>query len=152
MKIMASSTSNEEELLSDKLEKVADEYNGDAWDEERQALLQVLQNNDCREVIARCVDGDVLTDAFVFSAALNHPDILRAFLDQGISVDGKNQYCNTALIASNDGSREIVKLLLDHNADIHLRNNDGKTALDLAQTEEIKEMIQNHVNTSYVLK
>jgi len=33
-----------------------------------------------------------------------------------------------------------------------LKNNQGKTALDMAKTEEIKEMIQNHINTSYVLK
>jgi len=56
------------------------------------------------------------------------------------------------MFASSCGYKEIVQLLLDHNADINLKTYNGKTALDLAQTKEIKEMIENHVNTSYVLK
>ena len=56
------------------------------------------------------------------------------------------------MCASQYGHKEIVQLLLDFNADIDLKDNKGKTAFDLAETEEIREMIQNHVNTSYVLK
>ena len=47
---MESSTLNEEELLSDKLEKAAEKYydfNGNEVN--RQNLLDILQNNDCRE-------------------------------------------------------------------------------------------------------
>ena len=115
--------------------------------------MQFLQSNDCREIIAKCVDGDNLSTAFVHAGANNHLDILQAFLDQGIYVDIKNRICYTALMyVSMRGHKEIVQLLLNHNADIDLKNKDGKTALDYAQTEKIKEMIQNHVNTSYILK
>jgi ankyrin repeat protein len=68
----------------------------------------------------------------------------------------KGQYTNdgsTALMfSSNLGHKEVVELLLNHGVDIDLKSKHGKTALDLANGEEIKEMFQNHVNTSYVLK
>ena len=162
------------------------EYNRTESQETRQNLSLVLRNNDRFEIIAKCVDGDKISSAFVFAGDENHVEILQAFLDHGINVDVKDQISNTALIeASAYGHEEsvrlllnhnanpdiqnksgwtalmhacwyenngIVQLLLDHNADIDLKNSKGKTALDLAQTEQIKEMIQNHVNTSYVLK
>ena len=56
------------------------------------------------------------------------------------------------MLASQLGRKENVQLLLDHNADVTLRDKAGKTALHYAKTQEIKEMIQNHVNTSYTLK
>ena len=56
------------------------------------------------------------------------------------------------MYASKNGHKEIVQLLLDHNADISFKNCEGKTAVDLASSDEIKEMIRNYVNTSYVLK
>ena len=186
---MESSTFNEGELLDDKLEKVAVGYCDILFGEEEQcqALLQVLQNNDCRKIISKCVDGCQLSNAFVWAGYHNHFDILQTFLDQGMNVDIKNEFENTALIvastrdheesfrllshhsanvdiqgyngwtalmyASINRDKEIVELLLDHNPDIDLkRYHDLKTAFDLASSEEIKEMIRNHVNTSYVLK
>ena len=186
MEIMESAL-NEEELLNDKLRNVATAYFYNPYnEEERQALILFLQNNDCRELIAKCVDGDTISESFVCAVSDNHVDILQAFFDQGMNVDIKNFRGNTALIgaiangceesarllldlnancdlqdengdtalisASNFGHKELVQLLLNHGADIDLKNNDGDTALDLAISEEIEEMIQNHVNTSYVLK
>ena len=217
---MESSTLNIEELLSDKLEKGAVEYCENLTEEKRQNLLQVLQNNDCHELIENCVDGDHLSKAFVLAGENAHTEIIQIFLDQRMNIDVKDQFGNTALMKAssngheelvrlllikgaipdiqsnsggwtaliwasiqghketvqllllqnanpdlqgNDGCTalmcasewneiEIVQLLLNHGADINLKNKDGKNALDLAKTEEIKEMIQNHVNTSYILK
>ena len=56
------------------------------------------------------------------------------------------------MCASQYGHKEIVQLLLNRGANIDLKNEDGQTALDYAKTDEIKEMIQNHINTSYILK
>ncbi len=56
------------------------------------------------------------------------------------------------MIASQYGCEEIVEMLLDHNADTGLKDIDGKTALDLSIKKEIKEVLRNHVNTSYLLK
>jgi len=151
---MESTSVNEEELLSDKLQKVGLEYSQNPFkDENRQNLLRILQSNDCRELIAKCVDGDNLSNSFVKAAYGNHVEILQSFLDNGINIDIQNRTGWTALMsASYCGYKEIVQLLLHNNGDIDLRNNAGETALDLAQTNDIKEMFQNHVNTSYVLK
>jgi len=180
----SSLTLNKEELLCDQLEKTALEYCQTLKETNRQNLLQVLQNNDCHKVVAKCVDGENISNAFVCAGYKNHLDILGAFLDRGMNVDIKNQYGDTALIqatrneesvrlllnqsgnvdiqgdsgrtalmrASYYSCKEIVQLLLDHNADIDLKSNEGKTAFDFARSQEIKEMIRNHVNTSYVLK
>jgi len=169
-----------------KLEQAADEYSRKFWEDETQEkLLQVLQNNDCRKLVSKCVANDNLANAFVCSSRQNHIEILQSFLNKGISVDVKNRDDDTALIrasttghkgsvqllldhnantdlqnyygftalmcASRYDHKEVVQLLLDHNVDTDLKTINGNTALDLA-TEEIKEMIQNHVNTSYVLK
>ena len=186
MEIMESSTLNEEELLGVKLRKFSEEYFVNPSHDNRENLLQLLQNNNCREVIVKCVDGDDMSNAFVCAGWQNHPDIFRAFLNQGMNVDIKNAEGNTALIeACDDGHEEIVRLLLNHNAnpdvsnncettalmrasynghqeivqllltcnaDKDLKNQFGKVALGIARTKEIKEMIHNHVNTSYVLK
>ena len=37
---------------------------------------------------------------------------------------------------------EMVKLLIEIGADVNIKNNDGKTVLDLAQTKEIKEILK----------
>ena len=184
---MEPSTLNEAELLFDELERVAEEYCKNAQAEKnRQALVKFLQNNDCREMIAKCVDGDSFSSAFVGACSRNHPDIFQAFLDQGMNADIMDHNGSTALIeastnvreesvqlllnhnsrpnvqnrsgwtalmwASCFGSKNIVQLLLNYGADIDLKNKEGYTALDFARTQEIKDMIQNHVNTSYVLK
>ena len=56
------------------------------------------------------------------------------------AVDKEN---NTALIlASKFGYSEIVKILIENGADINIKNNDGKTALDYAEENDYKNIIQ----------
>jgi len=150
----SSASLNEEELLSDQLEKAVVDYNKFlSGQEKRQNLLQVLQSNDFLKIITKSVGGNNFANSFVFASCWNHPDILQAFLNQGINIDVKDRNGWTALIsASQHGHKQIVQLLLNHNADTDLKNNHGDAALDVTDDEDIKEMIQNHVNTSYVLK
>jgi len=184
VEIMESLKANE---LSEKLEKALDEYDKTPGSKvKRQALLEFLKINDCRELISKSVDGDKVSNAFTLAGMKNHPDILQAFLDRGMNIDNKNEHGSTALmfgsrdcrvevvemllnrnanpdiqenngwtallIASEFGRKEIVQLLLDHGADIDLKSNFGFSAHRLAKTKKIKKMIENHVNTSYVLK
>ena len=173
--------------LSEKLEKALDEYDKTPGSKvKRQALLEFLKINDCRELISKSVDGDKVSNAFTLAGMKNHPDILQAFLDRGMNIDNKNEHGNTALmfasidcrvelvkllldqnanpdiqdnngwtallIASQVGHTKIVQLLLDHGADIDLKSNFNFSAHSLAATKKIKKMIENHVNTSYILK
>ena len=169
------------------LENIATEYIHNPYNEQKQQnLLQVLRNNDYREVIANAINNSYLLIAFVRAGQRNDFNILQALLNLGMNVDVKNEYGRTALTlacmngfehlarlllsyhanpnvqnndswtalmwASSYGFKDIVQLLLDHDADVTLRDNDGRTASDLSENKEIQEMIQNHVNTSYVLK
>ena len=44
-------------------------------------------------------------------------------------------------------------LLLNYGANIDLKDDSGKTAVKLAATQELKDVIQNHMDgSSYVLK
>ena len=56
------------------------------------------------------------------------------------AVDKEN---NTALIlASKFGYHEIVKIFIENGADINIKNNDGKTALDYAEENDYKSIIE----------
>lgn len=58
-------------------------------------------------------------------------------------INSKDKYCETALMrASWRGYSEIVKYLVEKRADINIKNNNGKTALDLADSKEIKEVLR----------
>ena len=56
------------------------------------------------------------------------------------AVDKEN---NTALIlASKFGYSEIAKILIENGADVNAKNNDGKTALDYAEENDYKNIIE----------
>ena len=105
---MELSTLNEEELLFDKLEKAAGEYyDENGCEDKREALQQILQNNDFRGMIEKSVCEDSLsTYAFTYAGAWNHTDILQLFIDHGMNIDIKNQFGDTALINASLNGRE----------------------------------------------
>lgn len=73
----------------------------------------------------------------------NDAELAEALLEQGVSINARNENGDTALIMAVDLSirnrpsswtdrqknKAIVKLLLQNNADINLQNNEGETAL-----------------------
>ena len=44
--------------------------------------------------------------------------------------------------ATISGNYETVKLLIENEADINIKNNDGKTALDFAEENDYKNIIE----------
>ena len=52
-----------------------------------------------------------------------------------------NRYNLIEAVKNNDINK-INSILKSGKADINIKNNDGKTALDLADTEEIKEVLR----------
>jgi len=131
-------------LLYVELKKAVEEFcQTRGSDANRQKLLQVLQNNECREVIAKCVDGDIFSNAFVWAGYRNHVDILDAFLYHGMNVDIKNCDGWNALIwASLNGLEESVRYLLAQNANVDIQDKYGRTALMYASRHGHKEIIQ----------
>ena len=141
---MESSTLNEEKLLFSELEKAVVEYRVSCFDEvKRQNLLDVLQNNDCRELVAKCVDGDVLSNAFVWACVCDHAEILKAFLNYGMNADIKDNCDDTALIqVCIFGHEEAARLLLSHNSNVDQQTKNSWTALMCASQEGFKEIVQ----------
>ncbi len=70
-------------------------------------------------------------------------------LDQGIDVNEvDSETGNTALIMAGElgGLKEVVALLLKNGADVNLKDNLGRTALDLTADDEIVEMLSKAMN------
>ena len=64
-------------------------------------------------------------------------------VEKGADINAQEDIGRTALMnASYNRHLKIVKFLIENGADVNIKNNDGKTALDLAKTEEIKEVLR----------
>ena len=83
-------------------------------------------------------------------------EVTKLILDSGALVNKRCWNGWTALMqASMQGSAVTVRLLLNHkDIDVHLRDDSGKTALDLARDfchEEIVELLENHIRKETLL-
>eukprot|EP01122_Echinamoeba_exundans_P004232 TRINITY_DN14245_c0_g1_i1.p1 TRINITY_DN14245_c0_g1~~TRINITY_DN14245_c0_g1_i1.p1 ORF type:complete len:409 (+),score=44.40 TRINITY_DN14245_c0_g1_i1:489-1715(+) len=88
----------------------------------------------------KTIDGTDKVWPAVHSGSI--PKILR-FLDQGISVDHCNNAGKTLLmIAAEKGHVDLVKLLVERGANLHVANNAGIRAIDLASNPEIRTVLQ----------
>ena len=72
-------------------------------------------------------------------------EIVRELINYNADVDEKDKNGWTPLhYASADGHIEIVRELINY-CDLFITNCDGETALDLAKTDEVKQLIQNYI-------
>ena len=72
--------------------------------------------------------------ALHYAASAGHLDIIRLLLENSAYIDAESPNRSTPLMmAARYGSAAAVKLLLDQDADPHLKNQQGLTALDFAQ-------------------
>ena len=70
-------------------------------------------------------------------------EIVKYLIENGANVNAKDEDGETALMwASRYGHLEVVKYLIENGADVNAKDNEGKTALDLADTEEIEEVLR----------
>jgi ankyrin repeat protein len=88
-------------------------------------------------------DGNTLLQSYMIHSNVHDPNIIEKFLDSGIDVNNKNKYSETALFYINerDNFASIVDMLVKRGADMHIKNNDGKTA-DEKMTDRVAEYIK----------
>lgn len=82
--------------------------------------------------------------AWFDAAVFGKNAILKWLLDNGISIDDADDSGNTALmLAAKHKNSQTVKMLLEAGAHADLANADGKTATDLTDDEEIKQILKS---------
>jgi len=69
--------------------------------------------------------------------------VVALLLDKGADVNAKGRENSTPLhMAAAMGHKDVVALLLDKGADVNAKDNDGDMAIDVAETEEIRNMLK----------
>ena len=73
----------------------------------------------------------------------NRHQLIPLILKKGLNIDAQNSYGNTALIyAVYSGNIETVKCLVKNKANLHVKNNLGKTAIDIAKENNAENILQ----------
>jgi ankyrin repeat protein len=81
---------------------------------------------------------------FLWAASNGYTDLVELLISKGVEINQKNELTGeTALIfASKGGHNKTVSLLINNNADITIRDNVGKTALEWAATKGNKIIVR----------
>ncbi|MDQ3099609.1 MAG: ankyrin repeat domain-containing protein [bacterium] len=88
------------------------------------------------------------------AAEFDEAEIAKILIENGIDINQKDFFhSNTPLhIAAGNGSARVVKVLLENGADKGIKNNSGRTPLDLASTVKVRELLSDSITQSNILK
>lgn len=86
-----------------------------------------------------------------------HYELVKTLLDRGatdgIDIQDKCGWSALMFVAFTGSSIDVVSLLLEHNADVHLANSDGRMALFMASekvhVEIVKLLLENGASTRH---
>ena len=95
------------------------------------------------DVNAKTRDGET---ALLQAAKGGHVELVKALIKAGADVNVKDQEMQTPVMAALKGEMEnvdAVRLLIEAGADVNAKDKDGKTAMDVAKTDEIKELLKS---------
>jgi ankyrin repeat protein len=103
-------------------------------------LLNLLEDEDGQLIVKK---GMTLLEWVIKNGYLK---TLKVLLEKGADINDQSEwYKQTPLhYAVDKGDIKMVKLLLDHGPNTTLKTNMGKTALDLAETDEMKKLLHDH--------
>ncbi len=122
---------------------------------ERTALMAAARNDniECVSALLAAAAGVDLLDndgwtALMSAASEGKVECVSALLAAGAGVDLQNNDGETALMyAASNGKVECVSALLAAGASVDLQNNYGYTVIDLAESQQIKDMLSNPAAT-----
>jgi ankyrin repeat protein len=76
----------------------------------------------------------------------NHIEIAKLLLDRGADVEAKDNIGRTPLYSATWNNHiETAKLLLDAGADVKAKDKWGRTPLDLAQSDEMRDLLKKYM-------
>ena len=88
------------------------------------------------------IEADQAAELLLMSAGLGHKEIVESLVNFGVDVNSRGKKQRTALIAATRFDRlKVVEYLLQHGADLSLRDADGNSALDIAKQRQQTDMI-----------
>ena len=101
-----------------------------------------LSPSDARAALAR-LGIDYTVSAFIDSAGAGNLEVVKLFVEAGMSVDTANADSHTALhFAAWYGRLEVVKYLLGAGADVNVESDTGVTALHEAASTGLLDVVQ----------
>ena len=111
-----------------------------------EALLALISYN--RDVLT-CVDntGRGATHYLIHNTSPNCSGLLRALLGAGGNVDQRDSEGRTALhYACEAGRGKWVGLLLRNGAGLNVRDNTGKSPVDLAKSDQVHQLVSSYIH------
>ena len=120
-------------------------------DEYERTALHVCANWNHPEILGMLLDAGVDVNiqdergetALYRCAWKNHPELARILIDAGADVNIQDDNGSTALhVCASDNNPEIARMLLDAGADKTIQNNQRRFPYELANTEELKELLK----------
>ena len=80
------------------------------------------------------------------AAASKQVEILNYLIQKGadVNVQTKSEKSSVLMFACDDNNLEIVKMLLEAGANPNLKDEDGETALQKTDSEEIKQLLKQY--------
>ena len=86
-------------------------------------------------------DPQILS-SFFYCASWKHLDVLEDLLKRGLNPDYLYEGTTPLIEAASSGNLSVVKALIKYKADKYLKNKDGETAFDLAESQEIQKILE----------
>lgn len=87
-------------------------------------------------------------NALWFACFGNHYDLINLLLASNINIDNQNDNGATVLMyAASAGKTEVVKLLLQHQPNLYLKNLDDYKAIDFASNVEVLRILKNAIKS-----
>jgi len=113
------------------------------------------ENKVCADIVRLLIENHATLDILDIDgkysplmklARKKQPELVQLMIEKDADVDLSSKGGDTPLMhAAENGRTENIKLLIEGGADWGLKNKFGKTAMDLARTAEVRELLKSEI-------